>query len=175
MRAIMIVFFILLPFTAVAQDPATSADEPIRMEDPHGGAAVYIDARQKAAHDRWGFAGAYRAGDFVYLSGVVAGAWQGDPINEEEFKETLRQTFNRADEVFEAAGADIEDVVEIISFHVWDSPLFDGDKIAHLRAVADVKREFMSEPDPAWSAIGVSELLPDAGLVELRMVAYAPE
>lgn len=175
MRAIIILLSLFLPLASYAQDQAAVTDSSIRIEGPHGGAAVYADASQKNAHDQWGFAGAYRAGDFVYLSGVVAGAWGGEAIDVEGFKQTLRQTFKRADEIFEAAGSDIDEVVDIASFHVWDSPLFDGDKLAHLRAVADVKREFMSEPDPAWTAIGVSELLPDTGLVELRMIAYSPQ
>lgn len=154
---------------------AHGQEGPVLVPGPHDGAAAYADARQKQAHDEWGFAGAYRAGDFVYLSGVVAGAPGGEAADVDAFKESVRRTFQRADETLKAAGSNLEEVVDITSFHVWDSPLFNGGKLDHLRAVADVKKEFMPAPDPAWTAIGVSALLPDHGLVEIRMIAYSPE
>lgn len=153
---------------------ANAEDGSVRIPGPHGGYAAYVDQLQKESHDGWGFAGAYRAGDYVYLSGVVVGSGKADVIDVDEFKERLRATFRRADETLKAAGAGLGDVVDIVSFHIWDSPRFSGDKSAHFDAVAAVKREFMPGADPAWTAIGVSELLPDSGLVEIRMVAYAP-
>ncbi len=163
-----------LMLAVIAATSAIAQDEPVVDPGPHGGGAVYLSERHKEVNDKWGFAGAYRAGDYVYLSGVVSGAWEGEPMDADAFKENLRQTFTHADRVLKAADASMEDVVEIISFHIWGSPLFEGDKLEHLQAVADVKKEFMTGAHPAWSAIGVSELLPDNGLVELRMVAYAP-
>lgn len=163
-----------LTLAVIASASAAAQDAPVFDPGPHGGSAVYLSERHKEANDQWGYAGAYRAGDYVYLSGVVSGAWEGEPMDVEAFKENLRQTFTHADRVLKAADASIEDVVEIISFHIWGSPLFEGGKLEHLQAVADVKKEFMTGAHPAWSAIGVSELLPDNGLVELRMVAYAP-
>lgn len=162
-----------LAFTAMTG--AKAEDQPVFVPGPHGGGAVYVNERHQEGNDSWGYAGAYRAGDYVYLSGVVSGAYEGEPMDAKAFKENLRRTFEHAGETLEAAGASLEEVVDITSFHVWDSPLFEGGKLEHLRAVADVKKEFMPAPHPAWTAIGVSELLPDAGLVELRMVAYAPE
>jgi enamine deaminase RidA (YjgF/YER057c/UK114 family) len=150
------------------------AEEAARVSGPHGGYAAYASEEQKKEQDAWGYAGAYRAGDYVFLSGVVAGAGRKESISTDEFKERLRGTFRHADETLKAAGASLADVVDLVSFHVFASPRFEGDKMAHFNAVAEVKREFMPGPDPAWTAIGVAELLPDSGLVEIRMVAYAP-
>ncbi|MCK5748651.1 MAG: RidA family protein [Oricola sp.] len=154
---------------------AAAAAEPVNVPGPHGGGAYYLTEQQKEMHDAWGYAGAYRAGDFVYLSGVVTGSPDGAPLDAETFKEHLRRSFRYAGETLEAAGASFEEVVDITSFHVWNSPAFPAGKIAHMEALAAVKREFMPAPDPAWTAIGVSELLPDNGLVEIRMIAYAPQ
>ncbi|WP_425408712.1 Rid family hydrolase [Hyphococcus sp.] len=167
-------FLAALVFAALIGAPAAAQDEPVFDPGPYGGGAVYLNDAHREANDKWGYAGAYRAGDYVYLSGVVAGAWGGEPMDDAAFRENLRQVFKRADDVLGAADASLEDVVEIISFHVWGSPMFSGDKRAHMEALAEVKREFMPAPHPAWSAIGVSELLPNNGVVELRMVAYAP-
>lgn len=153
---------------------ANAEDVSVRVQGPHGGYAAYADQAQKESQDEWGYAGAYRAGDYVYLSGVVVGSGKADVIGVDEFKDRLRATFRRADETLKAAGAGLGDVVDIVSFHIWDSPRFEGGKGAHFDAVAAVKREFMPGADPAWTAIGVAELLPDSGFVEIRMVAYAP-
>lgn len=152
-----------------------AAAEPVKVPGPHGGAAWYASAEQKQGQDGYGYAGAYRAGDYVYLSGVVAGAPDGEPVDAEAFKDSLRRAFRHAEQNLKAAGGEMSDVVDIVTFHVWDSPLFSGDKTAHLAAVADVKREFIPEPNPAWTAIGVSELVPDNGLVEIRLIAYSPK
>lgn len=168
--------FMLLyaPLSAALIAPHAAA-EPVKVPGPHGGAAWYASAEQKESQDAYGYAGAYRAGDFVYLSGVVAGAPDSEPLDAEAFKDSLRRAFRYAEQNLNAAGGEMSDVIDVVTFHVWDSPLFSGDKNAHLAAVADVKREFIPEPHPAWTAIGVSELVPDNGLVEIRLIAYSPQ
>ncbi|MCI4646188.1 MAG: Rid family hydrolase [Hyphomonadaceae bacterium] len=152
-----------------------AGEDTVTVPGPNGGEAVYVDQAQKAAHDRWGFAGAYRAGDYVYLSGVVAGASPEATLDEAQFRSVLEQTFQRADQTLHAAGSGLHEVVEITSYHVWDSPAFAGGKMAHMEIVAAVKAEYLQGPDPAWTGIGVSDLLPPNGLVEIRMIAYSPK
>lgn len=41
----------------------------------------------------------------------------------------------------------------------------------HLDAFIKVKDEFVSEPYPAWTAIGVTELITEGTLVEIRVIA----
>jgi hypothetical protein len=33
----------------------------------------------------------------------------------------------------------------------------------------------MSAPHPAWTAVGTSSLIRDGGVVEVQMIAYAPQ
>ena len=168
---------LLLPALAAALTvtAASAEEEGIAVPGPHGGAAYYANAEQKAQQDQYGYAAAYRAGDFVYLSGVVAGSPDGQPLDREAFKERLRATFKEAEANFKAAGASLEEVIDITSFHVWDSPLYPAGKFDHLSAVGEVKREFMPLPDPTWTAIGISELVPDNDIIEIRMIAYSPK
>ncbi|UYV36934.1 RidA family protein [Rhodobacteraceae bacterium D3-12] len=78
--------------------------------------------------------------------------------------------FETAFEALEAilieAGAGLADVVEITSYHV--------DMARHMEAFMAVKDRYLLEPYPAWSAIGVAELIVPGGLVELRAVAKVP-
>ena len=41
----------------------------------------------------------------------------------------------------------------------------------HLDAFVKVKDEFIADPYPAWTSIGVSELITPEALVEIRIVA----
>ena len=159
----------LLP-TAVFSQQSTAVVVP-----GPAGSAVYVDQAHKQGNDRYGFAGAFRAGDFVYVSGVVAGAWSGATLDDDGLRAAIREAFAEAGRTLEAAGSSYADVVDIISFHVWDSRYYAGDKASQLAAVVDVKREFMEEPDPAWTAVGTTELVPDRGIVEIRFTAHAPE
>ncbi len=147
--------------------------EPVVINGP-AGQAVYINQAQKEGNDAYGFAAAFRAGDFVFVSGVVAGSWDGEVLDLDGLKASIRSALTYAGQTLQAAGTDYDHVVEIVSFHVWDSEFFAGDKAAQLEAIVDVKREYMREPDPAWTAVGTTGLVPDRGIMEIRLTAYLP-
>jgi enamine deaminase RidA (YjgF/YER057c/UK114 family) len=67
--------------------------------------------------------------------------------------------------VLREAGAVLEDVVEITTFHV--------DLRGELAAFAKVKDEFLPKDFPAWTAVGVSELAMPELCVEIRAIAIA--
>lgn len=61
------------------------------------------------------------------------------------------------------AGLDVGDIVEITTYHV--------DLRRHLNSFIKLKDEFVSEPYPAWTTIGVAELISHGALVEIRAIA----
>lgn len=63
------------------------------------------------------------------------------------------------------AGVTLSDVVEIVTYHV-------GLK-DHFREFVLIKDEFIKEPYPAWTAIGVSELAADGAVIEIKVTARA--
>ena len=72
-----------------------------------------------------------------------------------------------------AAGATFADVAIINSFHVWQTPNFNGEKKTHIDTFALVKDEFLKEPYPAWTAVGTTALITD-GMVEIQLIAHLP-
>ena len=68
--------------------------------------------------------------------------------------------------ILHEGGADLSDIVEITSFHVGIS--------AHMEAFMRVWARYLKEPYPAWTAVGVAELIVPGGLVEIRAVAVDP-
>lgn len=61
------------------------------------------------------------------------------------------------------AGLGFEHVAEITTYHVGLRHHFD--------CFLEVKDRFLREPYPAWTAIGVSELITEGALVEIRAIA----
>jgi enamine deaminase RidA (YjgF/YER057c/UK114 family) len=64
----------------------------------------------------------------------------------------------------EAAGGSMDDVVELMSFHIDLSAETFGE-------IAAVRREFFPKGFTSWTAVGTSGLLADGALMEIRAVA----
>jgi enamine deaminase RidA (YjgF/YER057c/UK114 family) len=96
------------------------------------------------------------------------------PRTPETFKTAARAAFRTLQARLQALGANFGDVVMMNTFHDWSAPEFKGDRVAQFEAFLAVKREFMSAPHPAWTAVGTSALIRDGGVVEVQMIAYAP-
>lgn len=125
-----------------------------------------VPAPARRAYDELHFSPAMRAGDYVFLSGVVAGlpeAQRGDAVAVEAAYE---RAFRLVGLVLAEADAEWSDVVEITTYHT-DLPTQFG-------AFSRVKDRHVPEPYPAWTALDVDRLLPDDGMVEIRVIAYAP-
>jgi enamine deaminase RidA (YjgF/YER057c/UK114 family) len=143
----------------------------------HGKTALIPSERMKKGwyDSDYHFSPAVRAGDFIFISGTVAGAFGSDsPVGEEGLKTSLRRAFGNIQAAIAAGGATMNQIVKIRTFHVFDSEWVTIPKVAQIKAVADVKGEFMGEPHAAWTAVGTTALFPDKGLVEIEVVVYAP-
>jgi enamine deaminase RidA (YjgF/YER057c/UK114 family) len=55
--------------------------------------------------------------------------------------------------------------------HIVDMTTYHVGLREHLDAFIKVKDEFVSEPYPAWTAIGVTELITKGTLIEIRIIA----
>lgn len=106
------------------------------------------------------YAPAVRVGDLLLLSGLT-GVVRGEA---NDIEGQTRRIFHLLSLVLEEAGATIEDVVEITTYHVGMDET--------IRGFMGVKDEFMRPPlVPAWTAVEVAGLYADGALVELKAVA----
>ncbi|TAJ71027.1 MAG: RidA family protein [Phenylobacterium sp.] len=126
------------------------------------------------AYDELKYAPARRAGDYLYISGVIAGPRGAAERDGPAFTEQTRRAFRSIEAILKAEGVGFADVVMINTFHVWDGPGFKGTRDEQFAAFAKAKDEFMAAPHPAWTAVGTTGLLADDGVVEIQMIAYAP-
>lgn len=140
-----------------------------------GGEVIIQSLGAERNYDTYKFAPARRAGDFLYISGVIAGPYGGAARDSAAFTDQTRRAFRQIEQMLKAAGAGFPDVVMINTFHVWDGPGFKGTRDEQFAAFAKAKDEFMSTPHPAWTAVGTTGLLADDGVVEIQMIAYVPK
>jgi enamine deaminase RidA (YjgF/YER057c/UK114 family) len=88
------------------------------------------------------------------------GSFSADPETQ------IRQAFRNIQFTLLEAGAGWADVVEINSYHVG--------LLQQVEAVLSVAAEFLDDPYPAWTAVGVSELIFLEAIVEISCVAVIP-
>jgi enamine deaminase RidA (YjgF/YER057c/UK114 family) len=108
-----------------------------------------------------GVPAAMRDGDTLYVTGHTGEdddlTFSPDPEHQ------IRRTFVNIAQTLAEAGTDWSDVVEIVSYHVGLRN--------QAEALLAVSREFLAEPAPAWSAVGVIELWDEEAVVEISCVA----
>ena len=114
-----------------------------------------------AFETQWHLSHAVAARGLLLLSGVTGTDVRGEvsDVPAEQFE----QAFVHLREALESAGASLLDVVEMTTYHV--------ELRRHLDDFVAVKDRHIRHPYPAWSAIGVSELITEGALVEIRVVA----
>lgn len=144
--------FIALLFAPLVSTAAT--------ESP--GKTIVIPDKSERAYTEYHYAPAIRVGDMVIVSGIPAGG-------PGTYTEQVRRMFNRAKAALEAAGATMDDVIELQSFHVNAKTTADFQK--EFAEFLEVHKEYFKEGYPAWTAIGNAVLLAQGAVVEVRFVA----
>jgi enamine deaminase RidA (YjgF/YER057c/UK114 family) len=81
----------------------------------------------------------------------------------EDPEEQFTLAFENLRDLLAEAGCTFADVVEMTSYHVGLT--------AHAETFVAVKDRFLEAPYPAWTAVGISELVFPGGLVEIRITA----
>lgn len=143
----------------------------------------------QGVYDNWHFAPAVVADGLIFCSGIIGTSPNGDRPDADGLagaKATTQEAsndltalmavrdpeaqfataFEALSAILSAADAELSDVVELTSYHV--------DMSLHMDAFMRVKDHYIQAPYPAWTAIGVAELIVPGGLVEIRAIAQVP-
>ena len=116
---------------------------------------VIVPDSARKTYDSWHFAPAVRHDDLIFCSGVVG---RGDSAEEE-----FRNAWQSLGETLAAAGVGYEDIV--------DSTLYVVELQKNAATMAKVKDEFIKEPYPASTWIGVTELVIPNARAEIKVTA----
>lgn len=120
-----------------------------------------VTDKTQASYDRFHFSAGVQSGDTLYCSGVIGTGPDGKPPS--DVQEEFRLAWKAAGEVLSAAGMGYENIVEYTTYHVGLQ--------GHMRDFMRVRDEFLNEPWPAWTAIGITELAVPGAHVEIRITA----
>lgn len=152
------VAFVVVAVFALQVPSAPRADEG-KKEDVNR--EIHVPAGWEGAYD-FGYAPVIRVGDLVIVSGIPAGG-------PGTYEEKIRGMYQRAVDLLEAAGATIDDVVELTTFHL--EPKDSASFRAEFGKYMPIHKEFFGDHRPAWTAVGTSALLSGSGVVEMRVIA----
>jgi enamine deaminase RidA (YjgF/YER057c/UK114 family) len=136
----------------------------IKPHNPGENEKMPIDVVNPPHHQRtadaFHFSAAARANGLLILSGQIGANADGSPISAEE---EFRNAWQGIGAVLEEAGKSFADILEYTSYHV--------NMHDHLGSFMKVRDEFISEPWPAWTAIGCTDLAIPGARVEIKVVA----
>jgi len=104
---------------------------------------------------------AVQVGDTLRVTGHTGET--ADGVFSDNAEEQIRQVFRNIAATLAEAEASWADVVEINSYHVG--------LLSQAEDVLNVAAEFLEDPYPAWTAVGVTELIVSEALVEISCVA----
>ncbi|WP_421937330.1 RidA family protein [Phenylobacterium sp.] len=120
-------------------------------------------AGRHALYDRHRYSAAIRSGDLLFVSGQVGSQDDGSP--EPDFERQVQLAFDNLVAVLAAAGATLDDIVDLTTFHTNPEAQFET-----VMAVKD--KVFGAPPYPNWTAVGVNWL---AGFdFEVKVIARIP-
>ncbi|WP_280447467.1 RidA family protein [Nocardia cyriacigeorgica] len=117
-------------------------------------------------YERLHFSQATRVGNLVWVSGQV-GIDRATGVIPEDPQAQARVAFEGVKQILEAAGSSLDNIVELTTFHT--------DMAKHGPGFGAVKDEFIGEPYPSWTGIGVSQLARPEFVCEIRVVATLAE
>jgi len=112
------------------------------------------------------YSAALRVGQLLFVSGTVAVDAEGNLVGAGDLAAQTRQVLMNIRHLLEAAGAGFEHVAQL-TYYVAD--------ISQWASAGPVRREFLSEPFPAGTAVEVSRLVDTDWLIEIDAIAVLPD
>ena len=119
------------------------------------GIDVIVPESARKTYENWHFAPAVRHGDLIFFSGVVGSG--------ESAEDEFRNAWKSLGEVLTEAGVGYEDII--------DTTLYIVDLAKHAAAMAKAKDEFIKEPYPASTWIGITSLIIPGARAEIKVTA----
>jgi len=123
-----------------------------------------VPGGMEAVYDDIHYSPAVRVGRTIYISGQIGRDEELTVVSDSEAQ--IVQAFENLKKVVEAAGATLNDIVDLTTFHT---------DMRDLQLFMKVRDRYLTKDYPAWTAIGVSALGGVPGLiVEIKAVAELP-
>ena len=121
---------------------------------------IIIPEGMEDYYHRFGVAPAVKVGNTLYICGQLGRDENLNVIEGTEAQYT--QAFENLKKVLEAAGATLENVVDLVTYHT---------DMRDIMNFLEVKNRYFTKDYPAWTAIGCTALSMPGLLVEIKATA----
>lgn len=122
---------------------------------------VIVPKAFQRTYEKWHYALAVESDGFLFVSGCTG--TRRDGTNSDDPKEQFEQAFLNVKAALDEAELTFDDVVDMITYHVGLQ--------GHLNDFKEIKDQFIKEPYPAWTAVGVTELAVPGAIIEVKVTA----
>ncbi len=123
----------------------------IQLINPKGSESIYQSMQ---------FSQAVKFKDTIWVSGQVG--VDDNFIVGKDIKEQAQMAFQNLENVLKEAGSGLKEIVELVTYHT---------SMKEIGEFSKVKAKFITENYPAWTAVGVTELVLPNLLVEIKATA----
>jgi enamine deaminase RidA (YjgF/YER057c/UK114 family) len=114
--------------------------------------------------EKFSYSAAVRAGDFIYIAGQIGLNPDGSMPPDDDTQ--IINAFDRLKIVLEGAGSSLDDIVELVSYHVGLQK--------HLGRFVEIKNRYIRTPFPTWTILEIAGLARPGLVIEVKAVAYSP-
>jgi enamine deaminase RidA (YjgF/YER057c/UK114 family) len=115
--------------------------------------------------EKFSYSAAVRAGDFIYVAGQIGLNPDGSMPSDDDGQ--IVNAFDRLKIVLEGAGSSLDDIVELVSYHVGLQK--------HLGRFVEIKSRYLRAPFPTWTILEIAGLARPGLVIEIKAVAYSPQ
>ena len=144
--------------TKVVPEMEFHVSEPLFVADP-----VLWDPQKPMCH-------VAKAGDFLWLSGIVAYDDERRLVGLNDIQAQSRQIFTIMQRRLALFGCDLRSIIRLTTYMAADMK-----DMTNVRLYWDVRQEFFGDHRPASTGVQVAALMTPDILVEVDAVAYAPD
>lgn len=113
------------------------------------------------------FSQGWRIGDTVYVGGQVSQDEHGVVLHPNDIEAQIRVVFENIRIVLREAGGDLDDIVKLNTYYVYDEP--DPDEF--YKQMTRVRMEYLADEGPAATAVRVAGLALEGLVIEIDAVA----
>ncbi len=132
---------------------------------------IIIPAGMEILYEKYRYCPGIKVGNTLYIAGQVGRDENMQVVEDTEAQ--FDQAFKNVEKVLSAAGATFDDVVEMITYHVVDTPIENSQdlKIPHLPLFIQVKDRYFTKNFPTWTGMGIVALSTPGLIVEIKCTA----
>ncbi len=119
------------------------------------------------------FSQGWRVGNLIFVGGQISADENGQTIGAGDIEVQTRNVFDNIRRVLQEAGADMQDIVKLNTYYVFDG---EGDELTEFwERMTKVRMSYFEEPAPCGTGVRVVGLAYPDLLIEVEAIAVVPE